>query len=294
LPAHHRRHRGREPRPAGRAQRVRRKLRDATSPIGNLAAPDPCPRSAPAGHASGDIVSDIENVIGSAFNDAIYGSNFDNVLVGGAGNDGIQARNGDDILDGGAGNDKLKGGSGADRFVFTGAAGADIVQDFSTTSGDVIQFDASLFTDFADIMAHTTNVSGSAVIVKGGVSVTLTGVLKASLAADDFDLVMSSPVLDTDKDGALTVPGLVEDDPLVLPAGLGKDEGPWDQALAGPVAPFDDPIICPPGEGLPMSETVAPDAEFDLAALAETSLIARLLFTAYPDRTQLTDWDVIT
>ena len=172
------------------------------------------------GHATGDSISDVENVSGSDYSDLIYGSSSDNHLIGLAGNDILQGRNGDDILDGGLGNDKLNGGNGADLFVFYGATGSDTIQDFSVASGDVIQLDPSIFADFADVLAHTTDVGSNAVISKAGVTITLTGVLKAQLLSDDFDFVSPAPLLGDGKDGgALVVPGQADDlDPLILPA----------------------------------------------------------------------------
>ena len=67
----------------------------------------------------------IENLIGSAFDDALYGDGGDNVLEGGDGNDRIVAGGGGDTLRGGAGNDILKGRAGDDMLF--GDAGDDIM-----------------------------------------------------------------------------------------------------------------------------------------------------------------------
>ena len=73
-----------------------------------------------------DTLSSIENAIGSAFNDAIYG-------------DGIA-----NVLDGGAGADSLFGGGDNDTFVFRrGQAAGDTVVDFAGNdagAGDALQF----------------------------------------------------------------------------------------------------------------------------------------------------------
>ena len=52
-----------------------------------------------------DRLINIENLIGSSFNDSLMGDGSDNVIDGGAGND---------LLSGGAGNDRLDGGAGLD------------------------------------------------------------------------------------------------------------------------------------------------------------------------------------
>jgi Ca2+-binding RTX toxin-like protein len=71
-----------------------------------------------------DAVYNFENVIGSAFNDRIDGTNTVNDLNGGAGNDSLYAYAGDDTLTGGAGNDLLDAGADIDTVSYAGAAGA--------------------------------------------------------------------------------------------------------------------------------------------------------------------------
>ena len=100
----------------------------------------------PAPHTPQDI-TDIENVIGSSHDDAIYGnelannlsgSNGDDILSGLGGSDVISGGNGNDVLFGGLGADTLSGGADADIFVFsslnaslfTGGKPQDIVTDF--------------------------------------------------------------------------------------------------------------------------------------------------------------------
>lgn len=94
-----------------------------------------------------DQISGIENVVGSNFDDDIYGNAAANVLQGGAGNDLVSGRDGDDYVDGGSGNDFIYGGEGADtlvggldadRFIFTslddsrftGGKPQDVISDF--------------------------------------------------------------------------------------------------------------------------------------------------------------------
>ncbi|QDU68546.1 PKD domain-containing protein [Engelhardtia mirabilis] len=80
-----------------------------------------------AGTATGagnDMLSGIENVTGSSFDDTLSGDSGANVLTGGAG---------DDVLDGGAGDDLLQGGAGADTL--TGGAGTDTVSYVDASSG---------------------------------------------------------------------------------------------------------------------------------------------------------------
>jgi Ca2+-binding RTX toxin-like protein len=65
----------------------------------------------------------IENVIGTNYDDDIYGNEVANALSGNGGNDVLVGNAGDDILDGGFGNDKINGGIGADTL--SGGSGQD-------------------------------------------------------------------------------------------------------------------------------------------------------------------------
>ncbi|MBE9084515.1 MULTISPECIES: FG-GAP-like repeat-containing protein [unclassified Tolypothrix] len=78
--------------------------------------------SAVSGNINHQLFS-IENVIGSNFNDSLYGDGQANRLEGNGGNDLIEGRSGNDILSGGLGNDRndtLDGGADSDRVIETG------------------------------------------------------------------------------------------------------------------------------------------------------------------------------
>ena len=62
------------------------------------------------GDAEGDVVTNVENLVGSKYND---------VLTGDADNNRIFGETGDDILFGNGGSDSLYGGEGADQFVIS-------------------------------------------------------------------------------------------------------------------------------------------------------------------------------
>lgn len=59
----------------------------------------------------------IENLIGSDYNDTLTGNDADNNISGGKGNDTIDGGKGNDYIDGGEGADNMSGGLGNDTFV---------------------------------------------------------------------------------------------------------------------------------------------------------------------------------
>lgn len=90
--------------------------------------------------ADGDVILNVENIVGSALADTLSGNDQVNSITGGAGND---------RLTGGKGADTLSGGTGADRFVFaavsdTGGLGnnGDLIKDFHHLEGDRIDLSA--------------------------------------------------------------------------------------------------------------------------------------------------------
>jgi Ca2+-binding RTX toxin-like protein len=76
------------------------------------------------GHATGDELDDIENLIGSGHADTLIGDNFSNELSGLDGDDWLKGVGGSDSLSGGRGNDWLDGGADADTMA--GGEGNDV------------------------------------------------------------------------------------------------------------------------------------------------------------------------
>lgn len=70
---------------------------------------------AASGDAEGDHLYSIEGLVGSSFNDALFGDDQRNVLRGGGGIDDLYGNEGNDQLEGGAGADNLEGGAGTDE-----------------------------------------------------------------------------------------------------------------------------------------------------------------------------------
>ena len=99
-----------------------------------------------------DTLSNLENVIGSTYNDTITGNTNANVLTGGAGNDTISGGQGYDVLYGDDGNDYLYGDAGNDTLIGDSGddtldGGADYdVADYRTSTSAVT---ASLVTNTA-------------------------------------------------------------------------------------------------------------------------------------------------
>jgi len=88
------------------------------------------------GAAGADQLFRIENLDGSAFNDALRGDATDNRLRGQGGNDTLEGRAGNDDLQGGDGNDTLRGGLGND--LLTGGAGTDLASYFDIAASVVV------------------------------------------------------------------------------------------------------------------------------------------------------------
>jgi Ca2+-binding RTX toxin-like protein len=74
------------------------------------------------GNAGADVLQGMggdDTLLGSAGDDSLYGGAGNDSLAGGAGKDSLDGGAGDDTLLGGAGGDTLTGGAGADHFLFT-------------------------------------------------------------------------------------------------------------------------------------------------------------------------------
>jgi Ca2+-binding RTX toxin-like protein len=88
------------------------------------------------GSASRDTIINVENLVGSKFDDILTGDAGSNTLTGGAGAD---------TLNGGAGNDMLIGGSGADKL--NGGDGLDVVSYASSHTGVTLSLAAGGMTN---------------------------------------------------------------------------------------------------------------------------------------------------
>ncbi|HMI73536.1 MAG TPA: cadherin-like domain-containing protein, partial [Steroidobacteraceae bacterium] len=115
-----------------------------------------------AGGLGADTYSNIEGVIGSAFNDTLTGSSADDIIRGGAGNDTINGAGGVDLLD-------LSDGTAGINFTLVNSAASTNVNlssiGLSTSVGDTYSnMEGVIGTNFADTL---TGSSGNDVL-KGG------------------------------------------------------------------------------------------------------------------------------
>jgi len=125
------------------------------------------------------------NYIGG-INTTLNGNNGPDVVDGFAGHDIVLGGNGPDVLIGGEG-DTLTGGNGPDTYLFRPHFGANTITDFDAHN-DNIQFDESIFTSAADILAHHTTDSAAGAVISDGLgdTITLAGVHQSQLSAGMF------------------------------------------------------------------------------------------------------------
>ncbi|NVJ99177.1 MAG: cadherin-like domain-containing protein, partial [Alphaproteobacteria bacterium] len=142
-----------------------------------------------ASHSSS--LQNIENVIGTDFDDNIVGSAAANVLRGEDESDTLDGADGNDTLDGGAqpddliggaGDDVLTGGNGADDFFFNFGDGNDVITDFGNGADDIDLSATGLA--FGDLTIE--QVGSDTVISYGTDTITLLGVNVADISQADF------------------------------------------------------------------------------------------------------------
>lgn len=102
------------------------------------------------GDAAGDVLTNIQSVVGTAFNDVLTGADAADTLSGGGGNDTLTGGNADDMLVGGDGNDQLAGGAGNDSLYagagtdsLSGGSGDDVLDLYHLDAGTALNAEAS-------------------------------------------------------------------------------------------------------------------------------------------------------
>lgn len=155
------------------------------------------------GDAGGDTYLSIENLIGSAYNDALRATGGDNKIFAGdgndfvlgrsgndlvygeAGNDRLEGGNGSDTLSGGSGRDELSGGGGTDTFIFAIDGGSDTVTDFAD-GFDVLMF-SGLGASASAILSNASQIFGDVKFdFGGGDTFTLENTLIAEITEADI------------------------------------------------------------------------------------------------------------
>lgn len=171
-------------------------------------------------------------------NDAVTGSNVDDILSTGDGNDVLFGRGGDDNLnagrgedyvDGGDGDDRLSGGSGDDVFVYRPGSGDDVIVDFqkaaTVDAGDKIDVSAYGFS-FNDV-GFETDVGGLRILL-GGDSVLLQGLSIDVLENLDFIGLLegnAAPAASPIDAGTVSEDGLIAEIDLLEDAGASDGDG---------------------------------------------------------------------
>jgi hypothetical protein len=124
------------------------------------------------GYAQGDLLNDVENVVGSKLDDTLIGDDGDNRLGGEAGSDQLDGGRGDDTLAGSADNDRLTGGADAD--VLTGGANSDSFAYTAASDSKLSAFDTisdfNLTEDFIDLHALGLVDGANDVLNKGTIA----------------------------------------------------------------------------------------------------------------------------
>ena len=134
-----------------------------------------------------------ENAYMGSGNNIVWGTSAGNTIDSEAGADTLYGYDGVDRLIGGSGADTLYGGGDSDTFAFkSGQTGHDTVGDFTAgaSSDDVIEFETSIFSSFAAVVAAATDDgTDTTITIDAETSITLQGVIVSGLHQDDFSFV---------------------------------------------------------------------------------------------------------
>lgn len=181
-----------------------------------------------AGNSGNDVISGIENVIGSAGANTLVGDANANSLNGDAGNDNLSGGAGNDILNGGTGNDTLVGG--LDNDSLTGGDGNDTFNGSQVgndtiiggTGSDTLDYSTATGAASEDISVNLTT-SQAFSSVAGGIGTDTISGIETVIGSIGNNLLTGSALADSlnGNGGNDTLSGLAGND--TLSGGAGND-----------------------------------------------------------------------
>ncbi|MEM8624534.1 MAG: calcium-binding protein [Pseudomonadota bacterium] len=177
-------------------------------------------------------LTDIENLIGTAFDDVLFGNGESNVIIGGDGNDNIHPFGGVDFVDGGAGTDviNLSGAGGLTIDIAAGQAGPNTFVNIENALGSVNGADVIIGDDRDDIVqevsftlnnADGVDVNGNVLNGRGDADVILGGAGNDQLIGDDGSGSAGDDALNGEEGNDFLLGGAGADD-----FGFSAGEGP--------------------------------------------------------------------
>ena len=145
------------------------------------------------GFARGDTYTNIEDVVGSDFNDTLIGDANNNLLSGGRGNDTLVGGGGADSLFGGAGNDLLRLDWSSINYRLDGGAGTDTINLGGTSNATLSGSSFSNLLSNAEFLDFS-GTSGAVSLSLGGddIQKILTGSSSSSSYAGLLDVKFDS------------------------------------------------------------------------------------------------------
>jgi len=176
-------------------------------------------------------VSNVEDLLGSAWDDTLRGTDGVNAIRGAGGNDTIHGRGGDDELSGGPGDDEIRGDAGDDTITWPTSGGSDVIS--GGAGNDVL---AVVGSAESDDMAIGSGPGGTVIDLSAPtaarVVVTEIETMTLDLGDGDDTVVVGDPGAVT----AITIELGGGDDRLDasgLPFGIVATGGPGDDVFSG-------------------------------------------------------------
>ena len=177
-----------------------------------------------SGAAAGDVVSEVENLLGSTLSDRLLGDGFNNQIDGDTGNDLLEGGGGDDFLIGNIGNDTLVGGAGADLLRGNNGDDTYVVEDsadtiFEQNGTDTVQASISFSLDSSEVNGPVENLTLTGPATNGTGNA-LANVIVGNALANVLDGQAGADVLEGGNGNDTLVGGAGAD---TLIGGLGDD-----------------------------------------------------------------------